>query len=162
MKLCLLFREDFDTSMASKFADKSGSLTPSVTGCRGNYRIPGVADAHHIVRRGHEGEHPARPFLSAVGRFSEITGGFHPNILFRVVTTAARGRRGDLGAKTLQGGPGVNEDAVHGEILIRQQSDGRRRLFGAPEQGRGQVRTKKALLILGKDASKFQVICDKY
>jgi hypothetical protein len=74
--------------MTSKFADKSGCLTPSVTGCRENYRIPGflsgsrrnrrrpVAYAHHIVRCGHESEHPAHPFLSAVTRFSGIAEDF--------------------------------------------------------------------------------------
>jgi hypothetical protein len=70
--------------MTSKFADKSGCLTPAVTGCRENYRIPGflsgsrrnrrrpVAYAHHIVRCGHESEHSAHHFLSAVMRFPEI------------------------------------------------------------------------------------------
>ena len=74
--------------MTSKFADKSGSITPSVTGCGGNYRMPGVllgsrrnrrrpvAYAHQIERRGHESEHPAHPFLSAVRRFPEIADGF--------------------------------------------------------------------------------------
>jgi hypothetical protein len=87
IKLRLLVQEDFGTLMTSKFADKSGSINPSVTGCGGNYRIPGVlsgsrrnrsrpvACAHQIERCGHEVEHPAHSCLSAVRRFSEIKEG---------------------------------------------------------------------------------------
>jgi hypothetical protein len=76
--------------MTSEFADKSGSHTLSVTGCREHYRIPGVllgskgkhrrqdAYAHHIERRGHESEHPAHPCLSAMTPFPEISDGFYP------------------------------------------------------------------------------------
>jgi len=37
-------------------------------------------------------------------------------ILFRVVTAAARGRRGLLEAKTLQGGPGLDEGLKIGTL----------------------------------------------
>src|SRR5450759_2098472 len=76
---------------------------------------------------------------------------FTMKIHFRVATATARGRRDVFGAETLQGSPGLDEGAVHGEMLVRQQSGCRRLLFDAPEKGRRQVRTEKALLILGKD-----------
>jgi hypothetical protein len=41
---------------------------------------------------------------------------------FRVATGTTLGRRGVLGPKTLQGSSGLNESAVHGEMLVRQQS----------------------------------------
>ena len=76
---------------------------------------------------------------------------FSMKIHFRVATAAALGRRGVLGAETLQGSPGLNEGAVHGEMVVRQQSGLGGLLLDAPEKGRGQVRTEKALPILGED-----------
>src|SRR5665648_1099768 len=76
--------------MAGKFSDKSGSMAPSVVGCRQNYRFAGiclgsrrnrrrqVAYSHQIVRRGSEGEHPGHPLGSSVSGFPEIADGFHP------------------------------------------------------------------------------------
>src|SRR5450759_1745882 len=76
--------------MTGKFSDKSGSLAPSVVGCREDYPIPGlcfgsgrnrrrqVAYSHQIVRRGSEGEHPGHPLGSSVSGFPEIADGFHP------------------------------------------------------------------------------------
>ena len=76
---------------------------------------------------------------------------FAVKIHFRVATGAGFGRRGVLGAKILCEGPGLDEGAIHGEMLVRQQSGCGRLRFDAPEKGRRQVRTEKALLILGKD-----------
>ena len=90
IELCILFEDDFGTLMTGKFANKSGPIAPSIAGCRENYRIPGVsfgsrrnrrrqvADAHQIVRRGGEGEHPAHPVLASVSSLPEIPHGFHP------------------------------------------------------------------------------------
>jgi hypothetical protein len=70
---------------------------------------------------------------------------------FGVATGTAIGRRGVLGPETLQGSPGLNEGAIHGEMLARQQSGLGRLLVDASEKGRGQVRTEKALPILGEN-----------
>jgi hypothetical protein len=70
---------------------------------------------------------------------------------FRVATGTASGRLGIFGPETLQGSPGLNEGAVHGEMLVRQQSGLGRMRLDAPEKGRGQVRGEKALPILGED-----------
>ena len=76
--LYILIEDYFGTLMTGKFANKSGPIAPSIAGYPENHRIPGVfcasrrnrrhqvADAHQIVRRGGEGEHPAHPVLASV------------------------------------------------------------------------------------------------
>src|SRR5208337_5079009 len=76
---------------------------------------------------------------------------FPMKVHFRVATGAAIGRRGVLGAETSHGSPGLDEGTIHGEMLVRQQSGLDRLIFDAPEKGRRQVRTEKALLILGEN-----------
>ena len=76
--------------MTGKFANKSGPIAPSIADYLENRRIPGVffasrrnhrrqvADAHQVVSRGGEGEHPAHPVLASVPRLPEIPHGLHP------------------------------------------------------------------------------------
>jgi len=69
----------------------------------------------------------------------------------RVATGTTRRGRGVLGPEALQGSPGLNQGAVHGEMLVRQQSGLGCLLFDAPEKGGGQIRPEKALPVLGED-----------
>jgi hypothetical protein len=73
------------------------------------------------------------------GGVSLIQAPFPMKVNSRVATGAALGRRGVFGPETLQGSLCLDESAVHGEMLVRQQSGCRRLLFDAPEKGIGQI-----------------------
>ena len=169
--------------MTSALADKSGSYTLSVTGYREHYRIPGVllgskgnrgrqdAYAQQIERRGHESEHPAHPCLSAVRRFPEIGDGFHPaEDCMRPLAQALTDDEARMAGGSANNGR-ILSLAVLGHMRQGIQDvhrlDKRLSMRGLittavkalpAGKGRCQVRTEKALLILGKGGSKCQVI----
>jgi hypothetical protein len=84
------------------------------------------------------------------GGMGLVQAAFPMKVHFRIGPEPPSGR-GVLGPETLKGNPGRDEGAVHRGMLVRQQSGLGRLCVDASEKGCGQVRTEKALPILGED-----------
>jgi hypothetical protein len=64
----------------------------------------------------------SRDSWSVVEEWGLVQALFPMKVQFWVATGATSGRRAVLGPETLQGSPGLNQGAVHSEMLVSRQS----------------------------------------